>query len=65
MMEPLVGTKASQEQLKTIYSIVMHIKEFCKVLQAFDMDDVFVITNKYIQDEQDPGKNMIPADGRG
>jgi hypothetical protein len=47
MMEPLSGAKASKEQLKSIYSVTMRVEEFCRSLQAFDMDDVFVIASAY------------------
>jgi hypothetical protein len=50
MMEPLIGSKASREQLKSIYSVTMRIEEFRRSLQAFDMEDVFLIASAYVVD---------------
>lgn len=61
MMEPLAGAKASKEQLKTIYSITMRIEEFRKSLQAYDMDDVFMIASEYEIDEETG--NFTPVAG--
>jgi hypothetical protein len=48
LMELIVdGTKASADQLKTIYSVQQCIDEFKSVLQAFDMDDVFTIPSEF------------------
>jgi hypothetical protein len=47
MIEPLIGTKPTKEQLQSIYSVTMRIEEFRRSLQAFDMEDVFVIANEY------------------
>jgi hypothetical protein len=53
-MEPLVGLKASKEQLKLIYSVTMLIEEYRKSLQAYNMDSVFTAACEY---EQDPNTN--------
>jgi hypothetical protein len=61
MTEPFVGTKTSTEQLKSIYSVTMWIKqEFRKSLQSFEMDDVFCIASDY---EMDADTKWIPAAG--
>jgi hypothetical protein len=54
MMEPLVGSKASKEQLKSIYLVMMHIEEYRKSLQAYDIDDVFTVAS---ENEKDPDTN--------
>jgi hypothetical protein len=52
LMEPIAdGTKASADQLKTIYSVQRRIDEFKSTLQAFDMDDVFTIPSAFSTDE--------------
>jgi hypothetical protein len=52
LMEPIAdGTKASADQLKTIYSVQQRIDEFKSLLQAFDMDDVFTIPSEFSVDE--------------
>jgi hypothetical protein len=52
LMEPIAdGTKASADQLKTIYSVQRRIDEFKSMLQAFDMDDVFIVPSAFSEDE--------------
>jgi hypothetical protein len=48
LMEPIAdGTKASADQLKTIYSVQQRIDEFKSVLQTFNMDDIFTIPSEF------------------
>lgn len=61
MMEPLSGNKPSKEQLKSIYSVTMRVEEFRKSLQAYDMDDVFMIASAY-ETHDDDGEDW-PAVG--
>lgn len=51
-MEPIIGKKASQDQLKSIYSVTMRVEEFRKSLQAFDMADVFQVASSYEKNDE-------------
>jgi hypothetical protein len=62
MIEPLSGAKASKEQLKSIYSVTMRVEEFRRSLQAFDMDDVFVVASAY--EPNDEGETWPVAGAR-
>jgi hypothetical protein len=63
LMEPIAdGTKASADQLKTIYSVQRRIDEFKSMLQAFDMDNVFTVPSVFSEDEN--GDDRLAATAR-